>query len=78
MLTIETPTFALLDVNLGLETTWPIASWLRERGIHYVFATGYSDQLNAPIEHRSAPVITKPYTKDTLSSVLGGKNDTSD
>ena len=78
LLTIETPTFALLDVNLGLETTWPIASWLRERGIHYVFATGYSDQLNAPIEHRSAPVITKPYTKDTLSSVLGGKNDTSD
>lgn len=78
LLTIETPTFALLDVNLGVETTWPIASWLRERGIRYVFATGYSDQLNAPVEHRSAPTITKPYTKDTLSRVIdAGKNDAS-
>ncbi len=32
---------AILDVNLGGETAFPIAERLLERGIPFVFATGY-------------------------------------
>ncbi len=70
LLKIETPSFALLDVNLGLEMSWPIASRLRELGVRYAFATGYSDQILVPLEHRSAPMVTKPYTKNSLSHEL--------
>ena len=67
LLSIETPTFALLDVNLGIDTSWPIASRLRELGVHYVFATGYGDGIEPPLEHRHAPVITKPYTEESIA-----------
>ena len=72
LLTIETPSFALLDINLGSETSWPIASRLRELGVRYAFATGYNDGIDTPIEHRSAPLVTKPYTKDSLSRAITG------
>lgn len=67
LLTIETPSFALLDINLGSEMSWPIAARLRELGVRYAFATGYSNQIDVPLEHRSAPIISKPYTRDSLS-----------
>ena len=67
LITIETPSFALLDVNLGGEMSWPVALRLRELGVRYAFATGYSDQIEFPLEHRSAPKITKPYSGDSLS-----------
>ena len=72
LLTIETPSFALLDINLGSETSWPIASRLRELGVRYAFATGYNDGIDTPMEHRSAPLVTKPYTKDSLSRAVTG------
>jgi len=64
------PTFALLDINLGSESSWPIASHLRDLGVRYAFATGYNDGIAYPLEHRHAPVISKPYTKDTVAQVL--------
>ena len=74
LLTIELPSFALLDVNLGSETSWPIASRLRELGVRYAFATGYSSQIDIPLEHRSVPIITKPYTKDSLSREIAARS----
>ena len=43
---------------------------LRELGVHYAFATGYSDELDVPIEHRSVPIVVKPYTSESLSRVF--------
>ncbi|MDQ6647797.1 MAG: GAF domain-containing protein, partial [Pseudomonadota bacterium] len=40
---METPTFALLDINLGTEMSWPVALRLRELGVRYAFATGYGN-----------------------------------
>ena len=71
LLAIKTPTFALLDINLGTEMSWPIALRLRELGVRYAFATGYGDAMNVPIEHRQAPIVSKPYTKDSISRMLG-------
>ena len=35
---------AILDVNLHGRPTWPVAEILRERGIPFMFATGYGGQ----------------------------------
>ena len=66
----ETPTFALLDINLGTEMSWPVASRLRDLGVRYVFATGYGNGIDFPLEHRQVPVIAKPYSKDTIARLL--------
>ena len=53
---------AVLDVNLGQETSLPIADRLLALGVPYLFATGYGDQLNLPDEHAGATIVQKPYT----------------
>ena len=67
LIDLETPSFALLDVNLGREFSWPIATRLRSLGVHHVFATGYGDGIDYPIEHRRTAVITKPYTSASIA-----------
>ncbi len=62
---------AVLDVNLGNETSLSIADALREKNVPYIFATGYGEQLRLPPEHQSAPVIQKPYTLSSLAHALG-------
>ncbi|WP_448663529.1 HWE histidine kinase domain-containing protein [Sphingomonas sp. CJ20] len=63
-------TIAVLDVNLGSETSLPIADRLRADGIPYVFATGYGEQLRLPDDHVGVQVIQKPYTLASLGSAL--------
>ena len=67
----ETPSFALLDVNLGHETSWEVAARLRELGVPHVFATGYGNGVDYPPEHRSTPAITKPYTSNSIARAVG-------
>lgn len=61
---------AVLDVNLGSETSLPIADMLRTKGVPYVFATGYGEQLKLPDEHLGARVLQKPYTANNIARVL--------
>lgn len=70
LINLETPDFALLDINLGQETSWPIAARLRSLGVHHVFATGYGDGIEYPVEHRSTVVITKPYTSASIAQAF--------
>ena len=60
---------AILDVNLGGETAWPVAHKLREMRIPFVIATGgHVDP--PPAEFANVPVIEKPYTVDRVSPAL--------
>ncbi|WP_424810586.1 HWE histidine kinase domain-containing protein [Roseococcus sp. YIM B11640] len=64
------PDFVLLDLNLGRETSLPIAEELDRRGIFFAFATGYgegSKMLGRFAEH---PVIRKPYAREALQKLL--------
>jgi len=61
---------AVLDVNLGNETSLSIADALRAQGVPYIFATGYGEQLRLPPEHEGAQVIQKPYTLASLAYAL--------
>lgn len=60
---------AVLDVNLDGEPSYPVAEAIAERGIGFVFATGYgADRL--PESLRSHPVLQKPYRMGDLKQAL--------
>lgn len=65
-----TPAIAILDINLGSDTSVPVAEELRRRGIPFVFATGYDDRSAVPDELLSVPVVRKPYDADALVRAL--------
>lgn len=60
---------AILDVNLGGETAWPVARKLREKRIPFVIATGGHVEP-PPVEFSNVPVIEKPYTVDRVTPAL--------
>jgi CheY-like chemotaxis protein len=51
---------AILDVNLNGQRTFAIAEALTERGLPFVFATGYGAAA-VPENFRDAPVLQKPF-----------------
>lgn len=56
---------AILDVNLrGGETCWPLADALSDAGKPFILASGGADGM--PDAHKSAPMISKPYTMDGI------------
>jgi light-regulated signal transduction histidine kinase (bacteriophytochrome) len=64
------PDFALLDLNLGRETSFPIAAELDRRGIPYAFATGYGDDPDILGAYADRPVLRKPYARDAVRRLL--------
>lgn len=62
--------FAVLDFNLGTETSMAIAHVLTDRKVPYAFATGYGDALDVPGSLDQIPVIRKPYNTATLAGVI--------
>lgn len=64
------PDFAVLDVNLGKGTSFPIADALVALGIPYVFASGYGEDAGFPDAHSGVPVVDKPYTADRLITTI--------
>lgn len=60
---------AILDVNLNGEASFPVAEVLTERGLPFLFATGYgSPGLSAPFE--DAVTLKKPFELEDLSQAL--------
>lgn len=60
---------AILDINLGGETVFPLADALVARGVPYVFATGYGRD-SIPEPYRGAPILSKPVDVAALKSLL--------
>lgn len=50
---------AILDVSLGGEMVFPVAEALRERGVPFVFATGYDRSVMPPV-YAETPYCVKP------------------
>lgn len=64
------PALALLDINLGDRNSFPIAHRLHDLGIPLFFATGYGEQAQLPMEHRSRIVVQKPYTLEAVARAV--------
>lgn len=60
---------AIIDVNLGGQPSYPIADVLKERGIPFVFATGYGSSGLDP-KFAGTPVLTKPFAMAHLQKIL--------
>ena len=60
---------AILDVNLNGDLTYPVAQALYDRGIPFIFATGYGI-AGRPENFGSAPVLTKPFQQGDLKEAL--------
>lgn len=73
---------AILDVNLAGEPVYPAAAILAERGIPFIFCSGYTGSVRMPGEFADAPRVAKPYTSrviaDALAELLGSGGDSSD
>ena len=62
--------FAILDINLGDETSFTVAESLIARGIHFGFTSDYGDLLALPGHLRGIPRIEKPFSEGSLSSLI--------
>jgi DNA-binding response OmpR family regulator len=62
---------AIIDVKLGGDSTLLFAGGLLERGIPFVFSTGYSDLGETAVLFPQVPVISKPYGgADLIAAVV--------
>ena len=61
---------AILDVNLDGEDVYPVAEILADRGVPFVFVTGYGGRA-LPEPFRNRPTLQKPFQIDDLSRTLG-------
>lgn len=61
---------AVLDVNLGGQSIFPLADMLRAKGAPFAFATGYGDAGLREVD-RGSPVLQKPFRESDLARVLG-------
>jgi CheY-like chemotaxis protein len=64
------PDAAVLDFNLGEETSEKIADHLVALGIPFVFSTGYGDNVLIPEHLRGIPVVRKPASLKTMASQI--------
>ncbi|MEL6914543.1 MAG: HWE histidine kinase domain-containing protein [Pseudomonadota bacterium] len=64
------PSFALLDVNLGTETSGAVADALAKAGVPFAFATGYGEDTALSEQFPDIPVLKKPYGKTDLEALL--------
>ncbi len=61
---------ALLDVNLGSETSFSLVPDLRHRDIPFVFVTGYGEKIELPADAAGAGAIKKPFDSQELVKAL--------
>jgi DNA-binding response OmpR family regulator len=64
------PDAAILDISLGNQDCYPVADRLQDRVVPFVFATGSSGD-NIVSRHQAAPRLSKPFSFEAVSGVIG-------
>ena len=57
-------------MNLGSETSLPVARTLQATLVPFAFSTGYGEAIALPEAMAGVPVISKPYHQAAIVSVL--------
>jgi CheY-like chemotaxis protein len=60
---------AILDVNLNGHAVYPVAEVLDQRGVPFVFSTGYGER-GLPEAYRNRPTLQKPFQLENLDKAL--------
>lgn len=66
------PDFAIIDFNLGGESSEPIAEALRQAGVRFVLATGYAEGAGQFEWLGAEAVLRKPYGMTEIERLLAG------
>ncbi|RNJ62487.1 MAG: GAF domain-containing protein [Porphyrobacter sp. IPPAS B-1204] len=66
----QRPDFAIIDFNLGSESSEPIAEALRAAGVRFVLATGYAEGAGSFERLGAAAVLRKPYGMTEIERLL--------
>lgn len=66
------PEFAIIDFNLGGESSEPIAAALRNAGVRFVLATGYAEAAGGFEQLGAEAVLRKPYGMSEIERLLVG------
>ena len=61
---------AVLDINIGNQTSVLVANTLRDHQVPFLLVTGFSAQEAMVAEFPPAPILQKPYTRDMLRSSI--------
>lgn len=61
--------FAVLDLNLNGQLSYAVADVLRQRGLPFIFATGYGAKVLVP-PYAGTPTLQKPFHLDDLRRIL--------
>ena len=64
------PKFAIVDFNLGAETSLPVIEELNRRGIPHILATGYGENTVDLSGEFTRGIITKPYGKVEIENAI--------
>jgi len=68
----DPPDFAIIDFNLGGESSEPIADALRAAGVRFVLATGYAEGAGQFERLGAEAVLRKPYGMTEIERLLVG------
>jgi len=60
---------AILDVNLDGQDVYPVADVIGNRGLPFMFVTGYGGR-GLPDNYRNRPTLQKPFQLDELKRML--------
>jgi CheY-like chemotaxis protein len=60
---------AILDVNLNGQPITPVVEILIQRGLPFVFATGYGAR-GVPEAYRANPTLQKPFQSEALAQAI--------
>ena len=66
----RTPDFAIVDFNLGTESSEPVAKALDEKGVRFVLATGYSEMADQIDALGAEALLRKPYGREEIENLL--------
>jgi CheY-like chemotaxis protein len=62
---------AILDVNVDGKEIYPVADILAERGVPFVFVSGYGESGLAE-RYRGRPALQKPFQAEQIKATLAG------
>jgi len=62
--------FALLDINVNGEMSFPVAERFAAEHVPVVFASGYEMRTPPKLNGAPVPCVSKPYTREDLKTVV--------
>jgi two-component SAPR family response regulator len=66
----ESLDFAVLDINLGADTTLNFAARVRDAGVPFIFASGYGQETSLDEPNQLSLIVSKPYDRETLRMAI--------